>query len=270
MWIKQVFKREKPIIGVVHLHALPGAPKNEKTLEEIVDIAVEDAVTYEKGGVDGVIIENAGDVPYFPRRVSVETVAFMTYIASRVKDNIKIPVGINVLRNDAIAAIAIAHAVGGKFIRVNVLTEAVVADQGIIEGEAHKVLRFRKRIGAESIKIMADLRVKHAKPLVDRNIKVSAKDLALRGCADAIILTGETTGVPPAIDAIKNVKNSVEVPVFAGSGINYKNIEEYLKICDGVIVGSSLKEGGRMNGRVELDRVVKLVDSARKVRSLGE
>lgn len=261
----EVFEVRKPIIGVIHLLPLPGSPKYDHKFEEVIKRALEDAKAYVEGGVDGLIIENFGDVPYFPDRVGPETVAAMAVIALRVREEVDIPFGVNVLRNDAIAALSIAHATGGSFIRVNVLTEVMVTDQGLIQGVAHKLLRYRKLLGAEKVRIFADVHVKHAKPLMKRPVELSAKDLVQRGLADAVIVTGEITGAEVELDKVARVKEAVKsTPVLVGSGINAENVCKYLKVCDGVIVGTSVKKGCLTENPVDVDRVRKLVRVARE------
>lgn len=261
--LSSIFKVEKPIIGVVHLLPLPGSPMYRRNDKEILDRALRDARAYCDGGIDGIIIENFGDAPYYPDRVGPETVASMARIASRIVEEVDIPIGISVLRNDAISAIAIAHAVGAKFIRVNVLTEAMVTDQGIIQSRAHEVLRYRSFLGAEGVKIFADLRVKHAAPLAARPIELSAEDLFHRSLADAIILTGPATGREVNFDDIHKVKRAVPAPVLVGSGVNRDNVAKYLEVCDGAIVGTSLKVGGIIENPVDVERVRELVKRAR-------
>lgn len=267
MMLTHIFKVSKPIIGVVHLLPLPGSPKCRYTIKEILDRALKDAKAYLNGGVDGIIIENFGDAPFYPDKVGPETVASMTYIASHVAEKIDLPIGINVLRNDAISAISIAHVIGAKFVRVNILTEAMVTDQGIIRSRAHKILRFRKFLGAEDIKIFADVHVKHAIPLMTRPIELSAYDLVYRGLADAVIITGPATGKETDINDIKKVKEIIpKVPVFVGSGVNKNNVRKYLELCDGIIVGTSLKVDGIVENQVDIERVKEFVRKANEVR----
>lgn len=261
-----LFKVHKPIIGVVHLPPLPGAPRHYLPMKDIVEMALKDARSLQEGGVDGILLENFGDAPYYPDRVKPITVAAMSFIAANIVKAIDIPLGINVLRNDAVSALSIAYIVGGKFIRVNVLTEAMITDQGIIQGKAYEVLRLKKILNSD-VKIFADVHVKHATPIVNKSIESSARDLVLRGLADAVIVTGEATGAQADMEKVLRVKRAIpETPVFVGSGVNKDNISHYLKVCDGVIVGTSLKVDGRIENPVDVNRVKELVSRANEVR----
>ena len=265
--LKEIFGVEKPLIGVVHLLPLPGSPRWNYSMEKVLERALQDAEAYEKGGFDGIIIENYGDAPYYPDKVDPATVAAITRVATLIAEKIEIPFGINVLRNDAEAALAIAYVTGGRFIRVNVLTEPVAADQGIIQGKAHILQRYRKLLGADQVKIFADVHVKHAYPLMKRPITESAKDTVYRGLADALIVTGRKTGSPPSPIKAEKVKKAVpQVPVLVGSGVNENNIIQYLQVCDGVIVGTSLKIDNKTENPVDLNKVKKLVKKANQVR----
>jgi len=265
--LKEIFGVEKPLIGVVHLLPLPGSPRWNYSMEKVVERALRDAEAYEKGGLDGVIIENYGDAPYYPDKVDPATVAAVTYVAAHIAKKIDIPFGVNILRNDAEAALAVAYVTGGRFIRVNVLTEPMATDQGIIQGKAHTILRYRKLLGASQVKIFADIHVKHAYPLMKRPITESAKDTAYRGLADALIVTGRETGSPPSPTKVEKVKKAVpHTPVLVGSGVNENNITQYLQICDGAIIGTSLKIDNKTENPVDFRKVKKLVKKANQIR----
>jgi len=265
--LKEIFGVEKPLIGVVHLLPLPGSSRWNYSMEKVLERALQDAEAYEKGGFNGIIIENYGDAPYYPDKVDPATVAAITRVATFIAEKIEIPFGINVLRNDAEAALAIAYVTEGRFIRVNVLTEPMATDQGILQGKAHLLQRYRKLLGADQIKIFADVHVKHAYPLMKRPITESAKDTIYRGLADALIVTGRKTGSPPSLTKVEKVKKAVlETPVLIGSGVNENNIAQYLQICDGVIVGTSLKVDNKTENPVDLNKVKKLVKKANQVR----
>jgi membrane complex biogenesis BtpA family protein len=267
--MREIFKVDKPIIGVVHLPPLPGSPKHTLPIEKILERALKDAKTYSDGGIDGIIIENFGDVPFYPDKVGPETIAAMTHVASRVEDAIDIPIGIQVLRNDAEASLSIAKIVGGKFIRINILCEAMVTDQGIIQPRAYDIQRFRKFIGAENIKIFADVHVKHAAPLAERDIGDSAEDLVYRSLADAIIVTGVLTGKQTDIrkvEKIKSRKSLANVPVLVGGGVHRGNVEEYLPFCDGIIIGTSLKVNEITTNPVDPQKVKEFMKKVNEIR----
>ncbi len=258
MW--DIFRCDKPLIGVIHLLPLPGSPRYGLSFKEICDRALSDAEAYSSGGMDGIILENYGDAPFYPKRVSPETVASMVYIATRIREEIDLPLGINVLRNDALAALSISYVVGGKFVRVNVLSGAVITDQGIIESEAYNVLRFRKYIGADNIRIFADVQVKHAIQLREISPELEAYELLNRSLADALIVTGESTGMEADINKIRKIKEKIpQSKVLAGSGVNKNNLSKYLTICDGIIVGTSLKKNEITENPVDLKKVKEFV-----------
>jgi len=260
--------RKKPVIGVVHLLPLPGSPSYQGNMDEVLKRALVDAEKLESGGVDAIIVENFGDVPYYPNKVPPITVASMTYVVSKIVEKVSVPVGVNILRNDAIASLSIAYVTGAEFIRVNVLTEAVVTDQGLIEGCAHELLRLKVYLSGDII-ILADVHVKHSYPLMRRSIAESALDIIERGLADGVIITGRRTGEPPKIDELMLVKRVVKVPVLVGSGVTLENINEFFKFCDGFIIGSYFKVNGKVKAPVDLNRVQKLIDKVTLLRSKG-
>lgn len=263
-----MFKVEKPIVGMVQPPPLPGSPKYDgRDISSIVKQAVQDAKALENGGINGLIIENLGDAPYLKTNVGPETISAMTLILQNVLDTVEVPVGVNVLRNDARAALAMAHIAGGKFIRVNVFTDTLVTDQGIVEACAPELLRYRRRLQAEDVKIFADVHVKHGMLLSPRPIEESAKDAAYRGYADALVVTGPRTGAGVEPEDLVRVKKAVpDTPVLAGSGVDKTNVLEILERCDGAIVGTSLKVGGVTTNPVDRRRVTELIQIVRRIR----
>jgi membrane complex biogenesis BtpA family protein len=255
--------RHKPVIGVVHLPALPGSPKWRGKLGSVIARAVADAKAYAQGGVDAVIIENFWDAPFTKTNVGPETVAAMAVAGSAVRDVIEIPVGFNVLRNDAFSALALCAACGGSFVRVNVHSGAMLTDQGIIEGDAYNTVRYRQRI-CPDVLLFADIHVKHAVPLGDFTIEDSAHDTLERGRADALIISGTGTGVAADIDDVERVRRACpKAKILLGSGVTLENAPEFLRFADGVIVGTSLKVGGKLFNPVDPKRVAALVKVVR-------
>ena len=247
MMFRELFKCDKPIIGVVHLEPLPGSPLHKLRMDEIIELALGDAKALYNGGVDGIIIENYGDAPYYPRRVPPVTVAAMAIIVEHIVKAVDIPVGVNVLRNDWRSSLSIAHVTGASFIRVNVLSGSYITDQGYIEGEAHLLQRLKACLNSR-VKVFADVDVKHAGRIVSRPLEDEARDLSERSLADAIIVTGEATGKPPRIEKVRIVKKAVgRKPVIVGSGVNPENIGSYLRVCDGFIIGTYFKSGRRVD-----------------------
>lgn len=245
----------KLFIGVVHLLPLPGSPRWAGDMEAVLKAATADAQAYERGGADAIIIENFGDVPFTKDSVPAEVVAAMSAAGLAVRSVVTLPIGFNVLRNDAHAALALCAACGGSFIRVNILSGVMVTDQGVIEGRAFEVLRARRSL-APHVKILADVHVKHAAPLASMAIALAALDTVERGLADALIVSG--TGTGKATDPAKalEVKRACPgVPVLIGSGVTAKSVRAFGDSADGFIVGSSLKRGGKLANPVDSRRV---------------
>lgn len=256
----QLFDHPKPIIGVVHLLPLIGSPQSRQPFHEIRTRALSDAGTLIDNGIDGVIIENYGDAPFYPDSVEPHTVAALALIADEIQERYpQTPIGLNILRNDAKSAIAIATVTAANFIRVNVHTGAMLTDQGLIQGKAHETLRYRSLLKSE-VKIFADIAVKHAVPLAPIDILASAEDTYHRGLADALIVTGTATGKSTALDQLKSVKSTIpQASIFAGSGVTTDNLAAVLQYADGVIVGTSIKRDGVTTNAVDANRVRALV-----------
>jgi membrane complex biogenesis BtpA family protein len=248
---------------MLHLPALPGSPQNKLDMDAILDRVLEDAKTLVDGGLHALVIENFGDIPFYPQQVPPHTVAFMTALGVEVKRQFNRPLGINVLRNDAESALAIAAAVSAEFIRVNVHVAARITDQGLLEGTAHRTLRYRKLLGSNT-RIFADVDVKHSAPVAARDLRVEAEELVGRGCADAVIVTGSATGAETSMEDLKIAKSAVgSAYVIAGSGIDARNIAATLRVADGAIVGTSLKRDGITVNPVDPDRVHALMEAVR-------
>ena len=201
---------------------------------------------------------NKGIITLAKGRVGPHTVSAVTVAASSVRDVLDVPLGINVLRNDAAAALAIAHVTGARFVRVNVHTRAMVADEGVIEGRAHETLRYRRELGAD-VRIFADVLVKHAAPIGDQDLGRAARTAVERGLADAVIVSGPMTGEPTSPGDVAAAKEMVpDVPVLVGSGVTEDNVEELMRVADGAIVGTSLKLDGVVTNQVDQERVARM------------
>jgi membrane complex biogenesis BtpA family protein len=245
----------KILVGVVHLPPLPGSPRWAGDFEGVVGHAVRDALAYARGGADAVIIENFGDVPFTKDAVPPETVAAMAAAGRAVRAAVALPIGFNVLRNDARAALALCAACDGSFIRVNVHCGAMVTDQGVIQGRAFETLRLRQQL-APRVQILADVHVKHAAPLAPLPIEIAARDTLERGLADALIISGTGTGTATDLRDVERVRAACpRARIFIGSGINAESAADYLKVADGIIVGTSLKRGGNVRDGVDRQRV---------------
>ena len=255
--------KHKLVIGVIHLQPLPGSPRWGGSFKSLLDFATADARAYQRGGVDAVIIENFGDAPFTKTSVGPETIAAMSAAGFTIRATVAVPIGFNVLRNDPRAALALCAACGGSFIRVNVHTGAMLTDQGIIEGDAHGTVRYRERI-CPAASILADVHVKHAVPLGDFEIEDSAHDTLERGLADALIISGTGTGRVADMADVRRVREACPTAkILLGSGISTGNVREFLRYADGVIVGTSLKVGGKLFNPVDPKRVAALVKAAR-------
>src|SRR3954464_4944288 len=181
---------------MIHMPALPGAPENNRSMDELVAFALSEAGKLEAAGLDACIVENVGDVPLFRDKVPPVTVAAMSVLVTEVRRATSMHVGVNILRNAWEEAFSIAHVCGADFIRVNVVIGAYVTDQGIIQGCAAELARLRRSLGSEVL-IFGDVHVKHAHPLFDVPIEYAAQDLAERGGVDAVIVSGPRSPIPP-------------------------------------------------------------------------
>jgi membrane complex biogenesis BtpA family protein len=262
-----LFNRTKVVIGVVHLLPLPGAPRYDgEPIESIYQRGLDDARAYLHGGCDGVIVENHGDIPFAkPDDIGPETSAYMAVVSDRIRRELGRPIGINVLANAAIPALAIASAAGAGFVRVNQWANAYVANEGFMEGESGRAARYRARLRANGIKIFADAHVKHGAHAIvgDRPVEELVKDLVFFD-ADAIIATGQRTGHAADLGYIRMIKQAAGLPTLVGSGVTPENVNDILEIVDGVIVASSLKHGGVWWNAVDPARVTSFVSGLRR------
>ncbi len=252
------------VVGVVHLPPLPGAPAYGGNFQHVLRRAVEDAQTLARGGADGLIVENYGDAPFFPHRVGPETVAAMSVIVAAVQRETDLVLGVNVLRNDAQAALAVAAATQARFVRVNVLAGARLTDQGIVQGAAAEVLRYRKLLGAEHVALWADVDVKHSAPLAPRPLEEEVEELVHRGGADCLIVTGSRTGAAVDGEQLRRVARQANVPLLAGSGVREELLPEVLPWVQGVIVGTALHRHGRLEEPLNPAAVERLVQAVRR------
>lgn len=252
-----LFRDPPVLIGVCHLAPLPGSPRFAGSLGAVLERATADVGALLEGGVDALVVENYGDAPFFPRTVPPETVAAMALALERaVALAGDVPVGVNVLRNDARAALGLCAATGAGFLRVNVLAGVQATDQGLIEGRAAELLRERARL-APGCLILADVHVKHSSPLGSETTAEAAADALERALADAVIVSGRGTGRAPSREVLAHVRRHVGQGgrVLVGSGLSDSNAEALLECADGALVGSSLERDGRAGGPVELERV---------------
>ncbi len=259
----EIFGREKALIGMVHINALPGAPRHVLPMDQIVERAVADARLIAEAGFDAVIIENMHDAPYLRRSVGPEIVAAMTAVGAAVRAAIDLPIGVQVLAGANDASLAAAHAIGGQFIRAEGFVFASVADEGLLdEADAGPLLRYRKAIGAEGIRILADIKKKHSSHAItgDVDLAETAKAAAFCG-ADGVIVTGAATGEPTATNDVAAVRAAVDCPVLVGSGVTPDNAGALLQHADALIVGSWIKQDGVWSNPVDAQRATTLVQA---------
>ncbi len=261
--LSQLFPVRKPIIGMVHALATPGAPMaGYDSVDAVYDHGLAEARRLKDGGIDGILIENAGDVPFLrPEQIGFETVTVMAVLGRMIVQETGLPVGFNIVANAALASLACARASGASFVRVNQWANAYVANEGLMNGVAADALRYRARIGGTDIAVLADVHVKHGSHAIvgDRPVAEQARDVSFFQ-ADIAIATGLRTGHPASLEEIEEVKSGGGLPTIVGSGLSADNAREILSAADGAIVGVSLKPGGTMWGPTDPDRVARLMD----------
>jgi membrane complex biogenesis BtpA family protein len=261
--------KNKPVIAMIHVGALPGTPASTQSVSQLVALARQEAAIYRDLGVDGIGIENMHDVPYLRGGVGAEIVAAMTLIGAAVKDESRLPVGIQILAGANIEAMAVAHAANLDFIRAEGYSFAHVADEGWIESSAARLLRYRKMIGAERVQVWADVKKKHSSHAITADISLGEACETvefMRG--SVVIVTGSATGKAPKIDDVKEAKAGCHLPVILGSGIDAENIAEFYPHADGFIIGTYFKREGNWQDTVDARRVEKLIDSVTTLRGM--
>lgn len=268
--LQRLFGVAKPIIGMMHALPLPGSPRGRICdMERVYAHAVEEARRLEQGGVDGILIENAGDIPFLkPQDIGHETVAAMAVVGDRMRQAVKVPIGFNIVANAAEASLACAKAAGAAFVRVNQWANAYVANEGFVEGAAARALRYRSRIDADGVVVLADVHVKHGSHAIvaDRSVSEQARDVEFFG-ADIVIATGSRTGAATELEEVEDVRAGTRLPVLVGSGLTAENAATLLASADGAVVGSWFKATGDMWGEVVVDHVARLMDEVRRLRA---
>lgn len=251
---------KKPIIGMVHCLPLPGTAKFKNNMEEIINQAIADAETLEKAGVDAIMVENMGDDPFGIVLDTAQTVALAS-ISTLIRERVKLPIGIDAAMNDYETSLSIAKVIGADFVRIPVFVDTVEFFGGIIEPCARKAMLFRKSIHAEAVQIFADIQVKHTHMLLS-TVSIEDSAAAAIGCgADAIIVTGTHIGKETPMEIINKVKAMSSIPVIIGSGVKKGNIKDQLKVADGAIIGSSLKEGGKIDNPISYELTKEVIDA---------
>jgi uncharacterized protein len=260
---RNIINKDKALIGMVHLQALPGTPGNTKEPQRIVEIAVEEATKLVEYGFDAVLIENMHDTPYLLREVGPEIVSAMTVATQAVVDAVDVPVGLQILAGANKAAVAVAHATGAHFIRAEGFAFASVADEGIMNvADAGPLLRERRRIDADKIAILADIQKKHSSHALTADLSIGdhARGADFMG-ADGVIVTGNHTGHAVDVAQLREVRGATELPILVGSGVTPENIKEIFNFADATIVGSSIKQGGNWANQLDKARCQSLVSA---------
>lgn len=260
--------RRFQISGVIHLPPLPGAPTAERSFQSVIDHALRDAEALVLGGIQSAVIENFGDSPFRANRVRPHVPAMMAVLGSQIRERFgdQLSLGINVLRNDGLAAMGVAVATGASFVRINVFTGSAWTDQGLIQGEADQITRYRKALclADSQPSIMADIAVKHAVPAGVTCLETMAEEAISRGGADGLIVTGVGTGKTASLDEVARVKEKAsQKPVWVGSGATPDTVAAIANVADGVIVGTFLHQAGNISAPIEKDRVQSFLDAAR-------
>jgi len=254
----------KLLIGMVHVGALPGTPRFENNIEEVIEKAVMEGQALQKSGFGAIILENMHDVPYLRTHVGPEITAAMAVVSTEVRKAVSIPMGIQILAGANVAALSVAQAVGADFIRVEGFVFSHIADEGLIEACAGPLLRLRRELGAENIKIFADIKKKHSSHAITSDVSIAETAHAAEFFgSDGVIVTGTATGTTASAQELREVKQSVRIPVWIGSGITPNNLSQYQE-ADGWIVGSSLKKDGLWNNPLDSSRLKEMVEAAAK------
>ncbi|MCF8262553.1 MAG: BtpA/SgcQ family protein [Melioribacteraceae bacterium] len=253
---KELFGEVKPVIGMVHVEALPGTPNSTKTVGEIIELAIEETKIYRDCGVHSVMIENMHDVPYLKRNVGPEITAAMSVIGYEVKNACDLPCGIQILAGANKEAMAAAIAAGLDFIRAEGFVFAHTADEGIIESDAGELLRFRKAMDAENIAIFTDIKKKHSShALTSDTDLIETANAAKFFKSDGLIITGKATGAEADMSELFELYSKCDLPILIGSGITNENLQNYFELADGFIVGSHFKDSGKWDGSLGKERI---------------
>lgn len=264
--IASLFGAPRALIGVVHLDALPGTPRGGRSIDQVAEAALRDARAYRAAGFNGVMIENMHDRPYLRRRVGPEVVAAMTAVLAHLRREVPLPTGVQVLAGANQEAVAVAHAGGAAFVRVEGFVFAHVADEGVIESDAGPLLRYRRTIGADAVRVFTDVKKKHSAHAITADVDladtVHAAEFFL---ADGVIVTGTATGRPAAPGDVEAAWQAAGIPTLVGSGITADNVGAYAR-ADGFIVGSWVKGEGDWSRPVDPRRAEALVRAVAALR----
>lgn len=266
---KLIFGAEKVVIGVIHLQALPGTPRNKLNANEIIASALKEAKIYLKAGIDALIIENMHDVPYLKNEIGHEVSTLMAIVSHYVKNETKVPLGIQILAGANKAALAAALSSGADFIRAEGFVFGHIADEGYIDAQAGELLRYRKQMDADKIAVFTDIKKKHGSHAITADISLLETAKAAEFfLSDGIIITGSHTGTATSVKELESLKGQLNIPVFIGSGITIDNLPDYVSLSDAMIVGSHFKEDGLWSNKLSYDRIVRFMEAFKNKHDL--
>ncbi len=264
---KKLFKVKTPIIGMIHVEALPSTPNYKGNVKQIISKAIKESKIYKQNGIDAIAIENMHDVPYLKDNAGPEITSLMSIIAYEIKNETKLPVGIQILAGANKEALAAAHSAGIDFIRAEGFVFAHVADEGIIESNAGEILRYRKMIGAENILVFTDIKKKHSSHSITSDVTIEETAHAAEFfLSNGLIVTGIATGKEVAASDLIKVRKASKLPVIIGSGITIDNVEKYFPLCDAMIIGSYFKKNGNWQNTVDAERVKSFIKKVKRLR----
>jgi len=263
----ECFKIVKPVIGMIHLQALPNTPNHQGLISEIIEKALEEAVILQRAGIDAIMIENMHDTPYVKGEAAPEVVAVMSIAAYKIKQLTQLPCGVQVLAGANKSALAVAKAANLDFVRVEGFVFGHLADEGYIDACAGELMRYRRHLEAEGILVLTDIKKKHSAHALTADVDIveTAKAAAFFR-SDGVIVTGASTGQTADLDEIKAVKSKAGLPILVGSGVSLENVEVYWLASDALIIGSYFKKDGHWANDLEEDRVRALMGEVRRLR----
>ncbi|HSA20023.1 MAG TPA: BtpA/SgcQ family protein [Myxococcota bacterium] len=255
----------RALIGMLHVGALPGTPAAREPLAALAERAVREARVYRDAGFHALLLENMHDRPYLKGAVGPEIVAGMTAVGVEVRRAVALPLGVQVLAGANREALAVALAIGAVFVRVEGFVFAHVADEGLIESSAGELLRYRRALGAEGIRVFADIKKKHSAHAITADVSLAETARAAEFfLADGLVVTGAATGDPADPADVEAAAAAASLPVLVGSGVHADNLGRYQGAA-GFIVGSSVKQGGTWDRPLDEARVAELVRAAREL-----
>lgn len=265
---QDLFSVRCPIIGMIHVRALPGTPTYSNDFPSIVAQAVEEAKLYTASGVDAILLENMHDLPYLNREVGHEISTSMAVVAAAVKAVSDLPCGMQILAGANKAALAAAHAAGLQFIRAEGFVFGHLADEGWMNSDAGELLRYRRQIGAENVFVITDLKKKHSAHALTADVSLAETAHAAHFFhSDGVIVTGTATGQAASMQDLRELSSSTELPVLVGSGINLENLAEFFPHCNGMIIGSWFKENGDWTRSPDQTRIDAFMQEVRRLRA---